>query len=502
MRLCTHVEAVVQALAEHIHAANDELLPRTQLNLDQIGGLAKSDYRLIARVLRARRDGVDLGAQSPTPRRSPRVRMVNGLDEISVRDGVTLLLFDASFEADFAELLTRCHNHPGLFIEREFDVPGRNAVVRDGVVKAWRLPSGTAVVSKRDNRRKPGRLLDEQRNLSAVLSRLGQSHNVRLDLSSGNSTALATIALPLAVIGDEATGFRYAIWKKAAGDSLEELLVDNEVARERREEHLRHYRRCLDALFDNGIVWRDMSPRNVLVDRSHSGRVFYHLVDFEKVEVRPGPLDLAARTAACRTQFCVEEFGVICEPAEVLSTFEGLFSPRHWDIDSAAPLAFEPRAELAAIFAGRGVGRIDTGAFNRLDAAVYAIRQPRVNPFDGRLVRPGYLGFRVEHYLSLSADIDCADYDRKITEVLLSAHAKGRMIEVFECLSALVDRLEAALMVAEFEAILRDGDSRLLVYPESDARALCHAIDIRLDEAMSPAVLPAPQTYAERRADF
>jgi len=230
-----------------------------------------------------------------------------------------------------------------------------------------------------------------------------------------------------------------------------------------------------------------MSPRNILVERGTSD--VYHFVDFEKVEVFDTALEMASRIEACRTQFCVEEFGVICPEQELLETFSDLFLPTEWNLDSDAPLPFPPRAELAAVLAGRGVDHVTLGRFNQLDREVWEVRRPRFDAGRRQLVRPGLLGFRVEHYLSLSADIDCSDYDRKTTEVLLAAQAKGRLIGTFRCLSSYADRLESSIIIAEFDAILSDGHSRFLRYPEHEAQLVCASIDAFCQSGCTAAAL-------------
>jgi len=221
-----------------------------------------------------------------------------------------------------------------------------------------------------------------------------------------------------------------------------------------------------------------MSPRNILVDET-GGRTLYHLVDFEKTDFADGPLEEAERVRACRTQFCVEEFGVLCTEEELMRTFDGLFAPQEWDLDDDAPLPWPPRVEVAALLSGRGIDHVATGAFNRLDQALLAIRSPRRQPRTEELARPGILGFRVEHYLSLSDGIDSNDYDRKTSEVLLAALPSGvqAMLDVARELGASADRLEDAVMLAELDALLASGHSARMRYPKREARALTDAID-------------------------
>jgi hypothetical protein len=485
LRVCAQANSVAVLLAERIALANGPL-GGIRLSLQEITEFAQTDYRLIARALHARRHSTKALKRRWCGESEPRVHFVNTLDELcDSGDVLTILLNNHGFDRELSVFLQECNGVPGLFVEEQFDIPNRNAVFRDGVVKSWHLPHGTCVVSKRDNKRKQNRLLEEQRNLALILERLHAWYGAHIALGRRAEDTYFTISRPICLIRDPATTFCYAISLKKPGETLEELLLNTKVPHESRQQHLKNYRLCLDFLFENGIVWRDMSPRNVLVEQN--GCILYHFVDFEKVDVWDGPLSLQSRIDACRAQFCVEEFGVISLREELLDTFSGLFLPDQWDLQSGAPLPFPPRVEIAAVLAGRGIEQVSIGEFNRLDQQIQEVRCPRIDPTTGNLVRPGLLGFRVEHYLSLSADIDSSDYDRKTTEVLLAAHAINRLIQSVHCLSTYVDNLEAAIIVAEFDAILQNGNSRFIKYSDPEALRLCAAIDVLYASIHDPA---------------
>lgn len=475
LRFCAQPDEVAVLLARRVRAADDQA-GRAILTLEEVARFAQTDYRLIASAIHTCQHRSSGGQkQGPSAEPEHRLQLVSTLEDLRNADGLAIILYDRAYEQELAAFLEQCANVPGRFIEEQFDLPSRNAVFRDGVVKSWRLPHGTCVVSKRNNRRKDNRLLEEQQHLTLILDRIHALQEARVAVGDRTDGTCFTISRPICIIRDPTTTFCYAIWLEKAGESLEELLLGNKLSQGVRQQHLNNYRRCLDSLFDHGIVWRDMSPRNVLVEQRDI--YVYHFVDFEKVEVRDCSLDIQSRIEACRTQFCVEEFGVICPEEDLLNTFSGLFLPTEWDLESDAPLPFVPRVEIAAVLAGRGIEHVSVGMFNRIDQQVREVRRPRVDPATDRLIRPGLLGFRVEHYLSLSAEIDCSDYDRKTTEVLLAAHANGRLIDAFRCLSTYIDALEIAIVVREFEAILTDGNSRFLRYPEREAQSLCAAID-------------------------
>lgn len=483
LRVCANRAALAHRLAgvlETVMRAN----PRA-LSPPEIARLAAADYRVIALRLHAHTEDVGCKrARAERPDGPPaRVREVTGLEELESADSATVLVFDPRRRAEIDAFIAAAGGHPGAAVERGLDLPGCNAVFRDGVVKRWRLPGGTTVVSKRDNRRKPGGVVRELKSLELILRRLRCPGGGIVPLPGGGAIRLD---LPLAAFWDPGTEAAYALWADDPSPTLEELLLNPNVGAAQRRRLLEQCRRCLDLLFDCGVVWRDMSPRNILFRRIEEEVGELHLVDFEKVEVFDRPLGWGERKEVCRAQLCVEEFGVLCGEAELLETFKGLFDPRGWDLKSEAPLPHAPRAELAAVLAGRGVSEpVGVGMFNRLDKSVYEVRRPRSRVSDGRTILPGLLGFRVEHYLSLSPNFDGAEYDRRTTEALLAAHAADRLFAVFDLLWTCLAELEAAILVREFEAILRDGDSRSLNYPSEEARTLCDMID-RLLVCASP----------------
>lgn len=493
LSLCAQPAIAASLLAERIGAANEQLGHRA-LCPEEISALAATDYRAIAREIHARHGGGDENRRLSGERPSP--DFVSSFEELNCADTLVVLVLDHACERQISEFLAHCGNRPTAFIDAQFDIPGRNAVFRNGVVKSWQLPDGTRVVSKRDNRRKKNGLLAEQNNLRAILHRLGAQNEA--EMRAGADGPIFAVGRPICVLRDPEPAAFHAIYREKLGRTLEEVLLDDTVDPGRRRRHLADYRLCLDMLFDKGIVWRDMSPRNILVE--DGARLRYHLVDFEKVDFHEASLDIAHRVGACRTQFCVEELGVVCPEHELLETFAGLFQPDLWDVESPSPLPFAPRTEMAAILAGREIRNVSVGTFNKIDREVFEIRRPRIDPASGAVLRPGMLGFRVEHYLSLSDDLDSAEYDRRTTEVLIAARARGKLVEELQYLSTFTDELETAVILAEFDAIRECGRGTSITYPHAEARRLCAAIDSRLEPSIAVAISRSTPPEAPRNA--
>lgn len=353
------------------------------------------------------------------------------------------------------------------FVESQHEVPGPNARLRQGIVKSWRLPDGTRVISKRANPAKPGRFAQEQVAYRAIASRLAGP----VTFGRGRRLQLAPL---LATIRDGASGHVYAVWQWVPGETVESMLL----AAGEHTSLLRDYRDLVDALLDRGILWGDLSPRNVLV---HEGR--HYLVDFEKTQV-PGeaPVSHGDRGAYCRGQIGVEELGVLCPEDAVRTCLHGYLDPDTWDVNAPGPVPFPPRPEVTAVLAGRGVTDPDLGTYNRTDRQIWQVRSPDLDPVTGQPRYPGLVNFRVEHYLSCAGRTDADDYDRKTTEILIAGRRHGCFDDALGAVADAVDEAERQFVVAEVAGLLAGNDTGPVTAPHAAIRALVDRIDV-LDTA-------------------
>lgn len=349
------------------------------------------------------------------------------------------------------------------FVESQHEVPGPNARLRQGIVKAWCLPDGTRVISKRANPAKPGRFAREQVAYRALAYRLAGG------ITFGRARRLRLAPL-LATIQDGASGHVYAVWQWVPGETAESMLLTP-------GEHtslLRDYRDLMDALLNRGILWGDLSPRNILVH----GQV-HHLVDFEKTQL-PGdytPVPHRDRGAYCRGQVGVEELGVLCWEAEVRACLHGYLDPDTWDFDAPGPVPFPPRPEVTAVLVGRGVTDPDLGTYNRTDRQIWEVRSPDLDPTTGQPRHPGLVNFRVEHYLSCAGRSDADDYDRKTTEILIAGRRYGCFDDAVHAIANVVDEAERQFVVAEVAELLAGNDTGPVTAPHAAIRALVDRID-------------------------
>lgn len=406
-----------------------------------------------------------------------RVCFVQEPDRLFAPIGEQLVIYlrDEQYRTSLVALIEAVGAGFSQFIEQQADVPGLSAVVRQGLVRVWHLPDGTAVVSKRENPRKKGRFRTEQANYDLLLRKFGWDGVILSDKATPGRKICLKIAPAFAAIADGYSGAHYALSAYVEGESFEDiLLAERDYAT--RMQLLMDYRLLIDRLYDLGILWGDMSPRNILLQKSGDVET-YTLLDFEKTRVLNKPISHAHRIEHCRGQICVEELGVLCSLEEVLTCFDGYFSPSTWDLESDIPLPFSPRPDIASVLHGRGIRAVTLGAYNRLDWDFISVRTPYIDPITGERRFPGRLGFKVEHYLSCAGDVDAGDYDRKTTEVLIAARQHGCFNEMVALLASLTNKLESAFLMAEFTGIMEGGFSGQVVPPQEEIDQLVHMLD-------------------------
>lgn len=357
-------------------------------------------------------------------------------------------VLDESYAGSIQGLVDDVSGAVGQYIEGQFDLPGINSLVRRGLVKYVPLPGGVIAVSKRENPAKPGRLAQDIENARQIAERLDQRGG-RQRLANGSDVS---VVQPFAIYRDEASGFTYTLSERVDAPTLEELLIF-ELDPKKREEFLADCRSLLDQLYDCGILWNDMAPRNILVEESDSGRR-YSILDFEKTELIDLIPVLEDRKAHCRGPVCCEEFIAVCQRDEIEQAFGDYFAPRTWDTQSFDPMCFKPRREVRDVFKLRGVENYTLGQYNALDLQILGIREPYLDVESQRRFLPAHINFKVDHYLG-------SEYDSRCTEVLLHAQRHGMICDAVERLQERIWDIEQAILIAEIHGAseLSDDDS-------------------------------------------
>lgn len=402
------------------------------------------------------------------------------LDDVFSPRGNQLIIYqeDHQFEPPLLMLIKDVGAMFSKYIEQQYDVPGLNAVVRQGLVRTWHLPDGTPVISKRKNPLKKGRFRREQYNLNMLGERWGRLPIIVNNPKSTNNPVNVHIARPFAIIYDGYSDQHYALSEYVEGIPLEDILFIKRDSNARNR-FLEHYRLVLDTLYEHGILWGDMSPRNILI-KEQEQTISYTLVDFEKTQILNAPISIEQRIQHCRGQICVEELGVICPLDEVLECFKGYFDPSVWDLESRVILPFRPRPEIVDILRGRGhdVNNLTLGTYNSIDKAILGVRMPDFDPQTKERRFPGHLGFKVEHYLSCAENSEAGDYDRKTTEVLITAKQQKCFDEVVAQLAGLTDAVEQGYLRTEFADLLQGGFSGNVIPPRQEINNLTKILDM------------------------
>ena len=489
-----------------VHSNPDDLID----NLNVIQSLIKHyDYRLAADFLQALQTGDVRALQAyrhiekrsgvagdilylislckfnrfKTPAGNAKTRAAASLDDVLTASSkeIVVYLSDVRLESPLMELTEKVGLGLSTFIELQHDLPSINALVCRGVTKKWFLPDGTAVVSKRNNPQKPGRFDLEQRNYEAIVGRLGGQSVISLSwqcLGTDGNEALERVQLnvvrPFSVIWDGYSREHYSLTEFIFGTSLDAVLL-NENDQSIRHVYLIHYRLILDTLFDLGILWEDMSPRNIIIQRTES-ILAYYIFDFEKTRISKKPIHLANRRAFCRGQICAEEICTICTPDEVAKCFEGYFDPSEWNYVSDEVLPFPKRPEVADVLEGRGIRDASLGTYNQVDSEMLNARIPHKSCVLDQYEYPGRINFKVEHYLSC-AGYDGRGYERKVTEILIAAKKSDCFAPVVAVLNEVANRAEAAHLRAEFEDILQGRGFEPSVPSKLDIDSLVDTID-------------------------
>ncbi len=410
--------------------------------------------------------------------RKANIKFVSSIDAIfsQSKSNIEVYLINPSMKPSLAALLNNTGVDLGIFIEQQYGLPGLNALIRQGVVRIWSLPDGKAVVSKRNNSQKPGRFQQEQLNYEFMMRRMGGKSELNLGQTLNGKNVWLEIVRPFAIIRDGYTDCCYALSMFIDGVSLEDLLI-KEGNQSARHNYLAHYRLILDALYDKGIVWGDMSPRNIIVKQTEQN-ISYHILDFEKTQVMDKPISLENRKEYCRGQICAEELCAICSIEEAHECFRGYFNIKEWDFDSKKTSGFPKRPEVVDILYGRDIYNATLGEYNRTDREMINLLIHGTNPVNKKRRFPSHLKFKVEHYLSCANYADAKDYERKITEVLFAAKRYDCFGDIIVLLDEIISKVEGAFLKEEFENILAGKFPKYISPPQEIIGMLTDTIDI------------------------
>ncbi|MBS0619895.1 MAG: hypothetical protein JSS61_00340 [Verrucomicrobia bacterium] len=388
---------------------------------------------------------------------------------------ISAYIADSGNKDLFLELLRATKNQLDLFIDNHFDLPGRGSLVRKGLIKKFKF-NDQVIIAKKNNPAKKGRFLREQENIEKLKGVLGISDQT--DCLHIKDDACRDIKIkvlsPFAVFSSGDSSKFYSLTFFQSGTTLEEiLLVERDAVR--RKNYLKDMRLLLEFLYQNGVVWGDMSPRNIIVEES-GGEISYIILDFEKTAILNRPVSMHERVEHARGPMCVEEFGAICTEKEVIEAFSPYFNPTEWDLESREEIPFaHPKDEVIAYLKERSISEPTFGEYNRAEKEIMQVRFfDNFSNYENSSSLIS-LGFRIFHYLG-------SEYDMKTTEILLCSKKYDLMQPVLNLLDKFVSSFENALILRDFEDVLHGVPPSLDHKQNVDLELLARLIDALYQE--------------------
>lgn len=403
--------------------------------------------------------------------------LVNKLEDIFKNEKQMLGYVPDNFSRDlFKELQSYTGGSLVDYIEQSFDLPGMYSLVRRGLVKKIPFKNGF-IIAKQNNPEKEGRFLNEQKNIIKLKKILGLENQDKAFLlkSEKDRNIYLKLLSPFAVISLPKSVKFYSLTLLQPGKTFEEVLIYTTDIKER-ERYLKEARLILHHLYQKGIIWGDMAPRNILVEETGNS-VFYTILDFEKTTILERPINDQEKEEHSRGPMCIEEFGAICSEQEVLKTFLPYFDPSNWEITSHAKLPFKkPKREVISILESRGIKDINLGEYNKLEKEIMEIRFPQV--IGEKTKYPLSISFRIDHYLGNIHDL-------KTTEIFISAKSYKLLIPVIERLEELIQIVENKFLLIDFYRLTQAYDIKNhkdLI----ELRMLSNAINLLYDARIFP----------------
>lgn len=202
--------------------------------------------------------------------------------------------------------------------------------------------------------------------------------------------------------------------------------------------HLKNIRRLYEFFSSHGMLWKDMAPRNILLDQSHV-TPRYILLDFEKTKYIAPADFVEAESLFWKGPVISEEFASSCSLVHLREVFGDRYHLDQWDYN---PLELMPnhqmRRELKDIVQKYGRS-ITMGEYHFLDRQLVSTREPIVT-FDDEMIYPGKICFLVDHVLG-------PEYDRALNELYIAASLKNELVLVVKTIHNIL--LNAGILIRD-----------------------------------------------------
>lgn len=308
---------------------------------------------------------------------------------------------------------------------------GPNALTRAGAIIDLRLGSSTWVGKVRSS---SANALAEEEARQAIIERL------RLR-PRGDGSVSAAIESNIEVVVPHAlhvpSAQTWTLEARLEGTTVEGLLLQAMLS----GHHLDAIRKLCSHLLEHGILWGDLSPRNILVTDLPDGGIAFGLVDFEKVRIANGAQRGDDAYEFLRAGMAIEEFAPLCTDDAMVRLFGS-----DW-LDGTR--LHRPRRELSHFLHHRGVSAGDPTVVDEMDRLVWQVRRP-LNAASGRVL-PGAINIRLQHY---AACLGLAERSYVLEHLLTAGFVRCLELDLFEVAVA-----AATDVIAHLEDVAVDAEA-------------------------------------------
>ena len=340
-----------------------------------------------------------------------KTQLVATIEELFSKSNQGFFIWISS-EGKKYESISKLHRTPycNQLIEMQDELSGFTALTAPGMLKRICIVDSETVVSKSSVNRS---ISVVQNEVIASINATVLFRNIRLERAIENFR-IQTVPI-LAVI--KANGVVYALMCYSPFPTLDEILICN-PNRQSQKAYLEKLKTLFEVLYSRGFYWRDLAPRNILVDETRLMPTLI-VLDFEKsglVKDIAMPLEVFWRGSVIS-----EEIASLCYLDVILDVFSDYYQPSTWCTNNESiELSSFMRREVKDILMNDD-SLMTRHNYNSLDRKLIEIRGPIEDSF-GKIYFPGKYSFIFDHILG-------PIIDRKVNELFLAAKIEGRFIE-------------------------------------------------------------------------
>ena len=295
-----------------------------------------------------------------------KTQLVTTIEELFSKGNQGFFIWISS-EGKECETISKLHSTPycNQLIEMQDELSEFTALTAPGMLKRICIVDNETVVSKSSVNRS---ISVVQNEVIASINAASVFQSVRFERATEDIN-IQTVPI-LAVI--KANGVVYTLMRYSPFPTLDEILVCN-PNRQLQKAYLEKLKTLFQLLYSKGFYWRDLAPRNILVDETSITPTFI-ILDFEKsgpVNDIEMPLEVFWRGSVIS-----EEIASLCYLDVILEVFSDYYQPSSWcaKIESNELSSFM-RREVKDILMNDS-RLVNRHHYNSLDRKLIEIRGP------------------------------------------------------------------------------------------------------------------------------